>query len=289
MANEGLVTAIIVTYNSQAVLEGCIKALLEQSVNCLVVDNKSGDNSVQIARDNGAQVIELEENVGFGVANNIGAAAAKSEFVLFINPDAYVTAEAVTKLVAAAGQYADAALLGPRLVEPDGRVFFQAKSLLSTYLKNPKGKHCAPEGDCCTPFLSGACMLMKRSFFLELGGFDPEIFLFFEDDDLCRRVTDAGLSIVYVHDAIVHHMRGKSSKPNTATQFVARANLAWSRGYVERKYGLTSNGGTTLLISGLKWLFAAITFNKKRMARHGGTWVGTWRSMRQQSRPLAPK
>ncbi len=99
---------------------------------------------------------------------------------------------AADALLAAAEAYPDAGLFAPRIVEPDGRFFFQPRSLLAPYLTNPGGKLHPPEADACAPFLSGACLMVRRDLFLALGGFDPNIFLFYEDDDLCRRIADGG-------------------------------------------------------------------------------------------------
>jgi N-acetylglucosaminyl-diphospho-decaprenol L-rhamnosyltransferase len=279
------IVAVVVTYNSELVIEPCVRALLAQSVRTIVVDNNSQDNGAKKARQLGATVIKLGENVGFGAANNIGARAAAAPWVLFINPDAVIANDAINELLLATQTYVGAGIFGPRLVEPSGRVFLQARSRLSTYLHNEKSTRIIPAGDCCVPFLSGACLLVKRDLFLAIGGFDPEIFLFYEDDDLCRRVADLGQSIIFVDRAIVTHSRGKSCKSSDQIQFLCRANLAWSNGYIERKYGLQHRFVETFLVSGFKWLFALMTFNKRGMIRHGGTFWGNWLSFRKKNHP----
>ncbi len=279
------VTAIIVTYNSQAVIGPCVEALQAQGVATLVVDNASRDQTIAIAREKGATVLACETNLGFGVANNHGAAAAETDWLLFINPDAVVQPEAVERFLEAVARYPEAGLFGPRIYEADGSYFFQPRSILSTYLKGNAGGKIVPSGDCCVPALSGACMLIRRDLFQSLGGFDPGIFLFFEDDDLCRRVVDQGNPILYVHEAVVSHLRGQSSTPNLKTAFLMRACQAWSRAYISRKYGVAYNPASILLINGLKYLVALVTFNAKRQARYGGTCAGTWRGMLGQPSP----
>ena len=279
------VTAIIVTYNSQAVIGPCVEALKSQGVAILVVDNASRDQTQIIAREKGAIVLACETKLGFGVANNRGAAAAQTDWLLFINPDAVVQPEAIERFLEAVESYPQAGLFGPRIYEEDGSHFFQPRSILSTYLKSKASGKTVPSGDACVPALSGACMLMRRDLFLALGGFDPDIFLFFEDDDLCRRVVDQGYPILYVHEAVVSHLRGKSSTPNLKTAFLMRACQAWSRAYVSRKYGLAYKPASILLINGLKYLVALVTFNAKRRARYGGTCAGTWRGMMGQPSP----
>ncbi len=238
MTRKSDVTAIVVAHDSAAVLPACLAALGSEGVPAIVVDNASRDGSQAAARAAGASVVANARNEGFGRAMNIGVRAAASRWCLLTNPDLVYEPGAVAALVSAAERYPDAGILAPRLVEPDGRLFWQARSLLSPYLHNPGGSLNLPEGDCCAPFLSGAAMLVDREHFLALGGFDEAIFLFYEDDDLCRRVADTGRSLVHVHGALARHARGRSSAPAPGRVFRARWHMAWSRCYVSRKWGL---------------------------------------------------
>jgi len=215
------VTAIVVAFDSAHALPDCLGALSREGVPVIVVDNASLDSSADLAAALGARVIRSARNEGYGRANNRGARAADSDFLLIVNPDIVLDPGAVAALVAAAARYPDAGLLAPRIVEPDGRVFFQPRSLLSPYLPNPSGRLNLPGGDVCAPFLSGACFIIRRALFQQLGGFDPNIFLFYEDDDLCRRVADAGHALVHVHAAIARHGRGRSSAPKPGRVFRA--------------------------------------------------------------------
>ena len=285
MLKSSNVTAIIVTYKSAAVIEACVKALRDQAIHVIVVDNDSGDSCADKAKLAGALVTVSSENLGFGVANNLGAKLAKTDWLLFINPDACACSGAIDALLQGAHAYPDAGMFGPRIIERSNRVFFQAQSLLATRLHNPKGILHEPNGDCCVPKISGACMFMRRDFFQSLGGFDPNIFLFYEDDDLCRRTTDLDRAIIWVNNAEVHHMRGKSTAQSHRSTFITRANLAWSRGYVGRKYEVKTNMVRNLAIHLVKLCAATLTLNLPRMARYGGTCMGAWRSLRRQSHP----
>jgi GT2 family glycosyltransferase len=219
------VTAIVVAFDSAHALPECLGALTADGVPVLVVDNASTDDTAALAEGQGARVIRNPRNEGYGRANNIGARAAGTEFLLVVNPDCTVEKGAVAALVEAARRYPDAGLFAPRIVEPSGRVFYQPRSLLSPYLHNPKGRLVLPEGEACAPFFSGACFLVRRSLFLGLGGFDENIFLFYEDDDLCRRVADAGHALIYVPQATVRqagagraNRSGDASSPPAGTR-----------------------------------------------------------------------
>jgi N-acetylglucosaminyl-diphospho-decaprenol L-rhamnosyltransferase len=274
------VTAIVVTFDSAHALPECLGALRADDVPVIVVDNASTDDTVAVAEGWGARVIRNAHNEGYGRANNVGARAADAEFILIVNPDCVVDKGAVAALVDAARRYPDAAFFAPQIVEPSGRVFYQPRSLLATSLTNPDGKLVLPEGEACAPFFSGACFLMRRDVFLKLGGFDDNIFLFYEDDDLCRRVADSGSALIYVPQAVVRHGRGQSSGEKPGRIFASRWHQAWSRAYVSRKYGLPNPAPGMFAINALKAVGASLTFRRKLVERYGGSAAGAWAAMR---------
>ncbi|MCB5177018.1 glycosyltransferase family 2 protein [Microvirga lenta] len=276
------VAAIVVAFDSAHALPECLGALRADGVPLIVVDNASTDDSAAIAEGQGARVIRNARNEGYGRANNAGARAAQSEYILIVNPDVIVDRGAVAALLDAARRYPDAGFFAPRIVEPSGRVFFQPRSLLASYLTNPTGKLVLPEGEACAPFFSGACFLIRRDLFLQLGGFDENIFLFYEDDDLCRRVADAGSALIYVPQAIVRHGRGRSSKPKPGRIFKSRWHQAWSRAYVSRKYGLPNPAPAMFAVNAVKSVAAGLTFRRSLIERYGGSAAGALAFLRGQ-------
>ncbi len=268
------VEAIVVAFDSAAMLGTCLAALRRNGVAALVVDNASRDGSAAFAEREGARVVRSAANEGYGRGNNAGARASAAEWLLLVNPDIVLEEGAVAELLAAAGRYPDVGLLAPRILEGDGRLFFQPRSLVPAFLPNPKGRFLPPSGDCCAPFLSGACLLVRRELFLRLGGFDERIFLFYEDDDLCRRVADAGYGLVHVHGAVARHGRGRSSAPAPGRIFTARWHLAWSRAYLSDKYGRPNDVRRTLLLNGAKALGALLTGRRALIERYGGSAAG---------------
>lgn len=268
------ITAIVVSYDSAEVLPACLDALAGESVPAIVVDNASGDDSRAIAAKRGARVIANARNEGYGRANNLGVAAADTPYVLIVNPDLEMKPGAAAALLEAAERYPDAGMLAPRIVEPSGRVFLQPRSLLSPGHLNRSGTMAVPGGDACLPFLSGACLLVRRELFLALGGFDPAIFLFYEDDDLCRRMRDAGHALVHVHGAEARHGRGKSSAPSPQRRFKARWHLAWSERYIARKYGLPQPKPVRTLENLGKALGYGLLLKREKMFAHAGSAAG---------------
>jgi len=273
------ITAIVVSYDSAEVLPACLDALVGEGIPAIVVDNASGDDSRRIAAAKDARVIANARNEGYGRANNIGVAAADTPYVLIVNPDLELGRGAAAALLAAAERYPDAGMLAPRIVEPSGRIFLQPRSLLSPPHLNRSGTMAIPEGDACLPFLSGACLLIRRELFVGLGGFDPAIFLFYEDDDLCRRMRDTGHALVHVHDAEARHGRGRSTAPSPQRRFKARWHLAWSEHYIARKYGLSGPGPIRMLENIGKAAGYGLLLRREKMFAHAGSAAGAraWR------------
>lgn len=276
-------TAIVVAYDSAAVLPSCLDAIERNGIGVVVVDNASLDGSAEIAARAGAHVIRNSQNQGYGRANNQGVLAATTPFVLIVNPDLMLSRDAVSKLLAAAGRYPDGVIFAPRITEPDGRVFFQAQSLLSPrHLNRAKKDAVTPSGDACAPFLSGACMMIRRDAFMVAGGFDPNIFLFYEDDDLCRRLGQMG-GLIHVDEARAAHQRGGSTAPAKGRRFTARWHLAWSHCYIAKKWGLPSPALSGFLLNMLKTFGYRLLLKPDMVERQWGTTIGYLAWMRGRS------
>ena len=280
---QGPVSAIVVTHDSAAVLPDCLVALSREGAAVVVVDNKSTDNSVRIALDCGAQVIPNHSNQGYGRSNNIGVQAAGTELCLIVNPDVVVQPGSIAALVKAASEHPEAAVFGPRLLEPDGRVFFHAGSVLEEPTDARRAKNRALDHDCEVVVLSGAALLVRRSVFIMLGGFDSSIFLFYEDDDFCYRARAAGHRLRYVPAATANHLRGKSSVQTLANVQRTRFHQAWSRVYVCRKHGKRSNVAVLLPTYVLKYAVSTLCGDPFRRARYASSVLGTWAALRGET------
>jgi GT2 family glycosyltransferase len=283
MSHRSAVTAIVVSFESAGVLPACLQALERNGVGVVVVDNASLDDSAGISEATGAYVIRNQLNQGFGRANNQGVTAATTPWVLILNPDVVLSGDCVSELLKAAERYRDGAIFAPRLVEPDGRVFFQAQSLLSPpHLNRARKGAATPEGDVCAPFLSGACLMVRRELFLAHGGFDPDIFLFYEDDDLCRRLGQEG-GLIHVDAARAGHLRGGSSAPKKGRRFTTRWHMAWSHCHVAAKWGLPSPAIGGFLSNLFKTLGYRLLLKPDMVERHWGSAIGYLAFMRGRS------
>lgn len=275
------VTAVVVSYESAGVLPECLDALRSAGVAAIVVDNASRDASAEIARGHNARALVQPINHGFGRANNIGVEAAEgAAWCLLVNPDLVIAPDTVAQLFAVSKTHPKAAMLVPRIVEADGSVFEHEVTLLSPVAPPLRVGAASGNGAREVAFASGACMLVRRDVFRALGGFDPAIFLFFEDDDLCLRLRQAGWQIVQVDGASVRHGRGKSSAPGKGRSYVSRYHQAWSRRYVLKKHGLDASSLGFIAKNAVKLAGAALVLDRRRMERYRGSVAGAFASYR---------
>ena len=202
----------------------------------IVVDNASSDGSAALADNFGPRVrlLRNHDNVGFGRGVNQGVRASTGALILIMNPDCRLTPGALTTLQAALEAHPGCALVGPRVLDPDGSVqgsvrgdpdmltgLFGRTSRLRRLLpwlpvssRNVVAPPALPSGmrSISVDWVSGACMLVRRDCFDAVGGFDERYFLYWEDADLCRRLRARGYHIRYVPGADVVHRVGQSSR-----------------------------------------------------------------------------
>lgn len=274
------VTIISVSYASAKII-GDMLLSVPAGVRVIVVDNASPDDSVAVARAGGAEVVALQHNIGFGPACNAGAALATTPFLLFLNPDARLTPECVGQLVAAAAQHPTATAFNPRVTDGAGKPHFKRRSvLLPRAERMPRGW---PAGDREVMVLSGAALFCRRDAFNAVGGFDPAIFLYHEDDDLALRLKALG-PLRFVHAALVMHLEGRSS-PRTPTMASLKAfHMARSRVYAMRKHGRPLPFLRSLFLACSAWLLPTTYFSARRRAKSAAFISGVW-SMRESAAP----
>ncbi len=273
---------VLVTFNSADVVQRAIRSL-PAGVEVIVVDNASCDGSAASAQEVGARCIRSQENLGFGKASNLGAAQSDREFILFLNPDAMLHADALETMVATASRYPDAGAVGPRFVDADGNSTWRFSSALHPVPKDGVKQAVEPDATCCMPLLTGAALLCRRTAFEEIGGFDENIFLYHEDDDLCLRLTRAGWSLIYEPDAEVFHASGQSSRRSLSLARFKSEQRVLSLAYVSRKYALTFDPHYELRRSIRRLLIAMATFQPERRAAALGR-LDALRHLRARSR-----
>lgn len=250
---DGSVTAILVTYNSAHCVARAL-ASLPAGTTSIVIDNASVDDSVAIARTMASRVIVLPENVGFSKACNIAAAEARSEFLLMMNPDSEAAPGAVAALVAATRQFPHATGFNPVLARGDA----DGASLAENRIVDT---------------LSGAALLVRRSLFNDVKGFDENFFLYFEDADLSARLAQRG-PLMRIGAARFRHRIGQSSTLGLRDEFNKYRHYARSRVYFNAKYDTDLSRSREALGQGLKAIHRFVIGRRRLAAQHLGRAVG---------------
>ena len=233
------VTLVTVTYNSSSVLAQMLNSISENvPVEVIVVDNGSNDIKATrlIVESFGARLLVNQYNKGFGTACNQGAKLATSEFLFFLNPDTIIHKGTIARLIDSTTNYPQASAFNPAMQDSKGRQLFRRSSKIDPLKRRlPKGW---PLTNCEVPILSGAALLVRKSAFDRVGGFDEAIFLYHEDDDLCLRLELEYGPLVFIRDVIICHLRGNSSGFSQELTYIKARNLGSSRVYASRKHGV---------------------------------------------------
>lgn len=241
-----VVTVVIVTYQPGDSLATCLRSLrhaLDVPYEVLIVDNGSSDGAPQRAAERyGARFIETGRNAGYGAAANIGAAESDASWLLVVNPDTEFVPGSLTRMLAAASRWPRGGVFGPALLAADGQLYPSARAIPSLsagvghalcvrwWPSNPWTAAYRREGQLPvegpTGWLSGACMLFRAEAFAAVGGFDERYFMYFEDLDVCERLTTAGWESIYVPSAVIRHVGGLSTAKVPAAMTVAHHRSA---------------------------------------------------------------
>lgn len=218
-----LVSIIVLNMNGKRYLENCMKSLSNISYpnyEMILVDNASTDDSVDFIRKNYPEVkiIKNKENLGFAEASNIGVKESKGEYLLFLNNDTKVEPDFLDKLVlriekdSTIGMCQSKLLLmdDPKRLDAVGSYFTPSGFLDHVGLGEEDRGQYDQEREIFSP--KGACMIIRRSLFERLGGFDKDFFAYFEESDLAWRVWLAGYRIVYVPQSVIYHRVGATTQ-----------------------------------------------------------------------------
>lgn len=235
-------SVIVVSWNVRDLLRRCLQSILAavdgsappRTLEILVVDNASADGSAAMVQAEfpTVRLIANDRNRGFTAANNQGLAASQGRYLLLLNPDAELLDGALAAMVGCMEAHPEAGVLGPQLLYPDGSVqssrrrfptvatalvestviqeWWRDNRVLRRYymLDTPP-----PPGEPQpVDWLVGACLLVRRAAYEQVGGLDEGFFMYSEELDWCRRIKGAGWQVLYLPTARVIHHEGKSSE-----------------------------------------------------------------------------
>ncbi|MBJ7882337.1 glycosyltransferase family 2 protein [Gelidibacter salicanalis] len=258
-------SVVIVNYNVRYFLELCLKsvqaAITTLDAEILVVDNHSSDDSCQMVKQLFPEItlIQNEQNLGFSKANNRGVAHAKGEYVCMLNPDTVVAEDTFIKCLAYADSVSKLGILGCQLIDGRGQFLPESKRNIPTpkvsfkkilgFPKSYYATHLAPSDIGKVEVLVGAFMLLKKSVFHQVNGFDEDYFMYGEDIDLSYKVLKAGYQNVYYGEMTILHYKGESTLKNKV--YISRFYGAMQIFYT--KHFKSNPAFNTMVWMGVKW------------------------------------
>jgi GT2 family glycosyltransferase len=226
------VTVVMVTFNRWDLTERALSLLAEVTeprYEAVIVDNASTDGTVvELGRVSGATILRNSRNLGFGPASNQGAALARGRYLLLLNSDAWVRPGWLAPLVDIADADSGVAAVAPKLLYPDGRMQEAGSIVWREARVRNYGDGDGPSRPeylfrRTVDYASAACLLVRRSAFIGVGGFDPRFApMYCEDVDLCLALAAAHGRVVYQPRSVVEHVRGASGSGGVKASLVER-------------------------------------------------------------------
>jgi GT2 family glycosyltransferase len=245
---------VIVNWNTRELLADCLRSVYETAgslrFEIFVVDNASTDGSVEMVHDQFSTVhlLENQENVGFARANNQAVCHCSGRYVLLLNSDTEVYADALDSMVQFMESHAQAGGCGPRLLNTDGSLQVSAYPMLTPerefwrliFLDQlwRRASYNQERWDPLTAHpvdvIIGACLLLRRTVLEEVGLLDENYFMYTEEVDLCYRLAQAGWELWWVPWATVAHHGGASARQIAEEMYI---QLYHSKARFYRKFG----------------------------------------------------
>lgn len=229
-------SVIILNYNVCYFLEQCVlsvqKALENIDGEIIVIDNNSSDASCEMMkiRFPNIKLIENTQNLGFPKGNNIGVAEAKGEYICILNPDTVVAEDTFTKMLNTEQWKPNTGIIGCKLIDGTGNFLPESKRGVPTpwvaftkifglykvfskvsWFNQYYAQHITENESGKVAILVGAFMMMRKSLYLEVGGFDENCFMYSDDIDLSYEILQKGFDNYYFHETTVIHYKGEST------------------------------------------------------------------------------
>jgi len=220
------VSIVIVNWNTRDLLQQCLRAIVETAgrieYEIIVIDNGSTDGSVEMVRDcfPSVRLIVNSTDVGFARANNQAIQVSRGQHVLLLNSDTIVRPRALKALVRFMNMHLEVGIVGGQLLNGDGTLqpsWAKFPTVWSELMgKNIRARRIYPTRDgslaYAVDWVGGACLLIRRAAFEQVGLLDEGFFMYSEEADWCFRVKQLGWAVCYCPEAQVVHLGGQSSQ-----------------------------------------------------------------------------
>lgn len=202
----------------------------------IIVDNNSPKKLPNITKKHNFRVIKNLNNLGFGKGCNLGAKKSRGEFLLFVNPDTIFKNDSINRLIEVLEKDKNIGVVGPKMVNSMGKTlpttsnFITPVNSLIKFSKLGKKftKNNVKSGQ--TDVLSGACMMIRKKVFEKVNGFDERFFMYFEEQDLCKRIVDHGYKVYYQPKSqIVHHIGRSLQDKDKIKKYFQKSRFEYMR------------------------------------------------------------
>jgi N-acetylglucosaminyl-diphospho-decaprenol L-rhamnosyltransferase len=288
------VSVVVVTYNALPWIERCLESV--RAYETIVVDHGSTDGTLELVRRRFPQARLIEEgNTGLGAGSNTGMRVASGSYFLLLNSDAWAVGDAVDQLAAFAEAHPEAAVVGPKLLNPDGSLqrsvrgfptmwrlateyFFLRKLAPGTQALNAFYAARFPHDEVReAEFLMGACLLVRREAADTVGLFDEDFFMFSEETDWCYRFRQAGWKVLFFPGAEFVHVGGATTSQNWGPMY--REQL---RGHLRflAKHGRPRDAerARRLLLASMRMRAVLFQGERGRTYREAARWLASARA-----------
>jgi GT2 family glycosyltransferase len=282
------VAVVVLTYDGLPGVERALDSVRGHET--VVVDHGSTDGTLELVRERFPEVrIVEQENLGFGGGNNRGIRETDAPLVCLLNSDAWFLADGLDRLVAFAEAHPEAAIVGPRLRNPDGslqrsvRGFPTLWGLATEYLflrrLAPRSRLLNPlyvgrfdhETEREADYLYGACLLVRRAAVEQVGGLDEDFFMFSEETEWAYRLRAAGWKVLFTPAAEAVHVGGASHGGRLFRENV-RGHLRFLAKHRGRRY---AEAARLLLRVALLARGAVFRGERGRQYRDAARWLGS--------------
>lgn len=241
MKNNIELSIVVVNYCKYELTSKCVNSAIENIKNIeyeiLIIDNNSPNESYNLLHNSfenfkRVKVIKNDNNIGFGGANNLAVSELKGEYILFLNPDVIVFDNSIQEIYKYMKLNQQIGIIGTKLLNGDKTLqyscrrildikdFLTARTPLSKFISKSKVdrlnnlylmKDCDHDKIQEVDWVMGSCILIRKDDFVSVGGFSPEYFMYFEDVDLCYKITKFGKKVIYYPKASMIHLHEQQS------------------------------------------------------------------------------
>ena len=218
------ITIIINTFNSEEQIFGCLDSI-KSEYKVIIIENSNNDAFKQNIEKKykNVECFLTGTNLGYAKGNNLGLSKVTSQYALILNPDTTIESQAIDNFFVSADKYKDFSIIGPAVQEDKDKIKYKNKDNQDLIEVNT---------------VKGFAMFLNMKEFENVGFFDENFFIYFEEIDLCKRIKNLNKNIYLDPKITIHHLGGSShnSKINFEMELSRNWHWMWSTFYYHKKY-----------------------------------------------------